>query len=274
MNKVVNIILVSVVVFFSFKLIYEVREGRKAFDMETSSSGESLTEVTLKKPLSHFSVIEERNLFGISKQPEFRTVERDVIPGFRLKGTVVLESGGGYAVLENLNTKMQELYMVGDRIGELRFVSVGWERVVLKGCGGEKILAMVPPGKDELPPVKIADKVREKKVETVGDRRIIARSFVEESVANANQILTQVRIRPHFVSGVSEGYWVGNIQPGSVIERVGFQNGDIVKKVNGEAVDSPEKIFRAYQEIHETGVIAIDVERDGRIVTLTYEIRD
>jgi len=83
-----------------------------------------------------------------------------------------------------------------------------------------------------------------------------------------------VRVKPHFVSGIAEGYWVGNIQPGSIIEDFGFQNGDIVKNVNGEVLDGPEKIFSAYREIQETGVVVVDVERDNKIITLTYEIRD
>ncbi len=248
----------------------EIGKCRKDFYAETFPEEVSSKEIAHEKPISYFSVIERRNLFGISKQPEFRGVESGAIPGFRLRGTVILKSGGGYAILENLTTGVQELRMLGDKVGGLKLVSVEWEKVILRGSGGEKVLAMVSPQQKELSPPKIV----KKKVETVKNKRIIPRSLVESAAANANQILTQVRIRPHFVSGISEGYRLGSIQPGSIIEEIGFQNGDVIKKVNGEVLDNPEKIFRVYQEIQKTGVVVVDVLRNNGVVSLTYEIRD
>ena len=267
-RKLINIVLLLVIASLSFQLIWEIRKCRKGSYAETFPEKVSL-QIPDQSPLSYFSVIEERNLLGVSKQPEIRGAERDAIAGFRLRGTVVLKSGGGYAILENLSTGMQELHMLGDKIGELRLVRVEWGRVILRGFSGEKILTMLSPRQEEVSLPRVVEKV-----ETVENKRIIPRSLVDEAIANANQILRQVRIKPHFVSGISEGYWIGNIQPGSIIEEIGFQNGDIVKKLNGEVLDSPEKIFRAYQQVQETGVVSVDVERDGRILSLTYEIRD
>ena len=224
-----------------------------------------------RKPLGYYSVIEERNLFGETQASAPRKVEREAASAFRLRGTVLLDSGGGYAILENLANGAQMLHRLGDRVGDFSLVSIKWGRVVLRNSGGEKILVMVshPSGKESRIPSK-KDEIEQ----IVENKRIISRGFVEKTAINANQILTQVRIRPHFVSGVSEGYWVGNIQPGSIIEEMGFRNGDIVKRVNGQDVDSPEKIFQLYQEIRKTGLVVIDVERGNQIKTLTYEIRD
>ena len=224
-----------------------------------------------RRPLGYYSVIEERNLFGETHASAPKKVERGAASAFRLRGTVLLDSGGGYAILENLANGAQRLHRLGDRVENFSLVSIKWGRVVLKDSGGEKVLAMVsqPSGEEG----RISSEEDEIK-QVVENKRIISRSFVEKAAANANQILTQVRIRPHFVSGVSEGYWVGNIQPGSIIEEMGFRNGDIIKKVNGQDMSSPEKIFQLYQEIHKTGLVVIDVERGNQIKTLTYEIRE
>ena len=270
--KLVSIVLLLVIAFLSFELILEIGKCRRGFCAETFPEKVLSKEISHEKPLSYFSVIEKRNLFNVSKQPELRSAGSSAIPGFRLRGTMILESGGGYAILENLAAGVQKLHMLGDKVGGLKLVSVEWERVILRGSGGEKVIAMVSPRREELSPLKTLKKVET--VETVRNKRIIPRSLVESAAANANQILTQVRIRPHLVSGISEGYWIGNIQPGSIVEEIGFQNGDVIKKVNGEVLDSPEKIFRAYQEIQETGAVVVDVERNNGIVSLTYEIRD
>ncbi len=221
-----------------------------------------------RKPLSYYSIIEKRNLFGETCRSEFRDVEGAPVSGFKLRGTAVLKSGGGYAILEDTKGE-QKLCMLGDTAGDWKLVSVEWERIVLRSSDGERTLVMVSPVSTETNTIQ-----KKKAVRIVENKHVLPRSFVDGAIANANQILTQVRVKPYFVSGISEGYWVGNIQPGSIIEKMGLQNGDIVKSVNGEILDSPEKIFQVYQQVRETGAISVDVERDGTIVTLTYEIRD
>ena len=221
-----------------------------------------------RKPLSYYSIIEKRNLFGETCRSEFRVVKSAPVSGFRLRGTAVLNSGGGYAILEDTKGE-QKLCMLGDTVGDGKLVRVEWERIVLRSSDGERTLAMVSPVSTE------TNTIQKKEItQIVKNKHVLPRSFVNGAIANANQILTQVRVKPYFVSGISEGYWVGNIQPGSIIEKMGLQNGDIVKSVNGETLDSPEKIFQVYQQVRETGTVSVDVERDGTIVTLTYEIRD
>ncbi len=277
MNRQRLILTVDVVCLLVIGLL-SVHLAQGWHEYREDSGGKALAEGVLyekagveRKPLSYYSVIEERNLFGETHASASREVEHGAASAFRLRGTVLLDSGGGYAILENLADGMQGLHRLGDRFGDFSLVSIKWGRVVLKDSGGEKVLAMVsqPSGEESRIPIK-KDEIEQ----VVENKRIISRSFVEKAAANANQILTQVRVRPHFVSGVSEGYWVGNIRPGSIIEEMGFQNGDIVKKVNGQDMNSPEKIFQLYQEIHETGLVVIDVERGNQIKTLTYEIRD
>ena len=264
-----NIVCLLIITFLSLQFMRGWYEFRK------DSNREILAEKVLyeiryseKKPLSYYSIIEKRNLFGAARQTKSRNVKAAQVSGFRLRGTAVLKSGGGYAILED-STGGQRLCMLGDTVGDAKLVMVEWQKVVLRDSDGEKTLAMVSPVSTQ------SNTIQKKEIiQTVENKHILSRSFVEGAVANANQILTQVRIKPHFVSGIAEGYWVGNIQPGSIIEGMGFQNGDIVKKVNGEIMDSPEKIFQVYQQVQETGAVVIDVERDSTIVTLTYEIRD
>lgn len=246
----------------------------------TESAREILSEKVLyerkdteRKPRSYYSIIEKKSLFGVARGSRPHRVERGATSSFRLKGTVILSSGRGYAILEDLATSAQRLYKLGDKVGNFRLVSIKWRKVVLRSSGGEKVLVMVSPQAPDIGSVQKEEK--DKKVKQIAEnKRIISRSFVQDAAANANEILTQLRIKPHFVNEISEGYWIGNIQPGSIVEEMGFRNGDIIKKINGEAVDSPEKILQVYQEIQKTGAVVVDVERDSRTETLTYEIRD
>lgn len=224
-----------------------------------------------RKPLDYYSVIDSKGLFGEGSSRRSQVITPEAAFDLRLRGTVVLSSGRGYAILENVGNGAQGLYRLNEKVGNLTLIGVKWGKVVLSGSGGEKVLAMISPEPAGISTVE----ENETEVKQVAEaKHIVSRSFVEKAVGNANEILTQVRIKPHFVSGISQGYWVGNIQPGSIIEKMGLQNGDVIKKVNGQVLDSPEKIFQIYQKVQGTGVIAVEVERDSRIETLTYEIRD
>ena len=83
-RKLLNVGLLLVIAFLSFQLIWEIRKCRKGSYTETFPEKVSL-QIPDQRPLSYFSVIEERNLLGVSKQPEIRGVERGAIAGFRLR---------------------------------------------------------------------------------------------------------------------------------------------------------------------------------------------
>lgn len=266
-SKLLSLVMFFVAALLLFEFVREIKQDVRGYGTEGISEEALFQETVEDKPVGYFSVIGERNIFGASGRISGRG--GSVIQGFRLRGTVIYESGGGYAILEDAATGKQELYRLGDRFAGFILASIEWGKVVLKGAGGEKVFTFCSDPAKGFRRERVVEKV-----ETAGSKHIVPKSLVEKAVSNTNKILTQVRVKPHFVSGIAEGYWVGNIQPGSIIEDFGFQNGDIVKNVNGEVLDGPEKIFSAYREIQETGVVVVDVERDNKIITLTYEIRD
>ncbi len=230
-----------------------------------------------EKSLKYYLVIEKKNLFGKAKLYQSEPGNHSSAAGFRLKGTVILDSGKGYAILENLSSGVQELYKLGDRVENSTLAQIEWGNVILDGSDGEKILTFA-----NLLPANTAGEQKKGKEEgkknaalqTVKNKRVIPRSLVQGAIADANRILTEVRVKPYLISGISAGYWVGNIKPGSIVEQMGFENEDIVKRVNGQILDSPEKIFQAYQKIQETGTVCVEVERNSQLKILEYEIRD
>jgi type II secretory pathway component PulC len=53
---------------------------------------------------------------------------------------------------------------------------------------------------------------------------------------------------------------------------MGLRNGDIIKSVNRQAVDSPEKAFEAYQKFKNESQIEVVVRRNNNDLTLRYDI--
>jgi S1-C subfamily serine protease len=61
--------------------------------------------------------------------------------------------------------------------------------------------------------------------------------------------------------------------PGSLASRLGLQPGDIIKKVNGQAVASAGDLARLHQQFSNTSLVQAEVQRGTAIVQLNYTIQ-
>jgi general secretion pathway protein C len=121
-----------------------------------------------------------------------------------------------------------------------------------------------PPG----PPGAPMDGVR-----TVGNNRYeIDRKVIDTTLSDMNQIATQARIVPSFKNGVANGFKLFSIQPGSLYSSIGVENGDVIQRINGYEINSPEKALELYQKLRESSHVTIELERNGQPVRKEYSI--
>jgi len=107
----------------------------------------------------------------------------------------------------------------------------------------------------------------------------IERSAIEQALSNMNAIVTQSRITPNFVvdSGGQrqvDGFKVMWVLPGGIFEKLGIQNGDLIKKINGAGVDNVEKGFQLLQQLRYEKKFELEILRGNRNMNLSYEILD
>ncbi len=96
---------------------------------------------------------------------------------------------------------------------------------------------------------------------------------IDQISKNINQFMTQVRIVPYFEGNRSAGYRIAAIRPGTAFEQLGFQGGDVLQQVNGVELSSPEKMYTIFQNLKDEKTVAVNILRQGRKNTLTYEVR-
>lgn len=60
------------------------------------------------------------------------------------------------------------------------------------------------------------------------------------------------------------------LKPQSMWARCGLRNGDVVRMVNGRAMNTPEAALAAYQELGAGGVLRFEIDRAG--APLRYEV--
>lgn len=100
----------------------------------------------------------------------------------------------------------------------------------------------------------------------------IERGEIDETLANLNKVATQARIVPSFKNGKSNGFKLFSIKPKSIFSKIGMQNGDVIQKINGYDINSPEKALEVYQKLQSSSSISIDFLRRGAARSHNYAI--
>jgi len=100
----------------------------------------------------------------------------------------------------------------------------------------------------------------------------VSRSEVDKTLADFNNILTQARAVPNIENGVPSGYKLFQIVPGSIYDKLGLQNGDVVSGLNGNPINDPAKAFEMLSELKTSNHMELQVKKDGKSLTYTYDI--
>jgi hypothetical protein len=109
--------------------------------------------------------------------------------------------------------------------------------------------------------------------QTGANNYLVDRREVEHSVENLNQLSTQMRAVPFIKDGQTIGFRVFNIRAGSLFEKMGLKNGDVIQKVNGVDLDSPTKALALLEDVQTTEELRVDLLRENSPSTLVYTIR-
>lgn len=224
-----------------------------------------------------YSAIFERNLFG--SEPIVETASGPQLRGeLLLRGTAEF-GGAGYAVIESSESGVQQLFAVGELVFEgPKLVAVDARTATVLRAGRRVVLEIVEtdgaPVKASAGPRGAANAAAAGGIRQVGDNRyLVDRGEVDHSIENLSSIVTQMRAVPYLKDGKSLGFRVFNIRAGSLFERMGLKNGDVIQSVNGTTLDDPTRALALLDEVEAADEISVDLLRDDRPNTLTYSIR-
>ena len=100
----------------------------------------------------------------------------------------------------------------------------------------------------------------------------VERAEVDRALSNLSQVATEARIVPSFKNGKPNGFKLFSIKPGSIFAKIGLQNGDVIQKINGYEMNSPDKALEIYQKLKDATSVTIDMQRQGNNSTVNYNI--
>jgi general secretion pathway protein C len=246
-------------------------------EMPAAEGGGPAAESFRKELFDNYKIITERNLLG-STDKIFADKQSvggkspaapDVMLLFDLRGTVAGEGRYGFAVIEEKSKKKQGLYKVGDTVGGAKLTKIMRNSVALKMGDEEKILRIAET--QEAPILPPAGAPGSAAIPAPGSGPIVInKSDVSTSIRDMASLMTQAQIRPYFSMGMPDGFLVTNIRQGSIYQRLGIMDGDIIQGVDERKMQSADDMLEFYNTIKSAPGMNLKVKRQGRQETLTY----
>jgi len=225
--------------------------------------------------LSDYEVILQRSLFAPELAGKYSLAGGSEKGGAPPRASLILlgtVAGGIHPLaLVRIGAENRILH-VGDTLADGgRVIEIARQQVRMRYPDGSEEL-VVPP---EIPPAEVASGAvpNGPVARATGDNRwTISRNEAEKARANLGEILKQARMEPHLVDGRTDGFEVKMVKPNTIFTTLGIQKGDIVRQVNGLALDSPEKALQIFQQLREARHIVIALERGGAPMSFSYDL--
>ncbi len=295
-----HLLILSVIVWSGVNLgmtLFAYRLDDLAKEKAPVEISESL--VAQSRSLREYEDIVRGNMFSLQPEkqavtpiPAAKSASTPVVvkrnPDFLLRGTVIgLQPSMSYAILETKKTRKQDLYRIGDQIDGAELIAVIPEEIHLRRQGTVEKLKIFET--KSAPATRSASrntprrsaprasrtKTPESKIAqaTGRNRFIVSREILNRDITDLYSLMSQVRVQPYLKNNKPHGFQLSSIRPNGIFYQLGIRNNDVIVKLNGVSVRQPEDIMGLYRQIQELDTVLVEVERRGRLMTLTYSLR-
>jgi len=305
-----TVVLIACGVYLGVAIFHKVAATQQDQAPPQSPSGASpkpVEKARPKPPLSRYRAIAERNLFRIdtgSQSPAAATIDLEALKQTELKlklwGTVSGQAQEAYAVIEDAQSRKQNLYRVGDAIQSANLKMILREKVVLQVEDRDEILQMqeVPgsqgpappqmqeaPGSEEPTPPQMpelpggeepdpgegapaAEAPPAARPQTIRLRP----NMLEGMVGEGEDPFKNLNVQPHQTDGAPDGVALTGIQPRSIFRRLGLREGDVITAIDGEPIRSAEHLTVILEKLTSGSGVSLELNRRGRPTTLDFQV--
>ena len=189
----------------------------------------------------------------------------------RLKGVVAPTPGVAASAIFSTGSGRDLSIFIGSEVQPgVKLKEVHPDHVILARAGIDERIDLEAPkgGGVSSRPARIVG-FRINVARTGANSYSISRKELDDALRDPNQLnyLGQIAMPP------GGGVRMEQAPPGSLAQKLGLQPGDVIKKVNGQAVASTGDLARLYTQFNTLSSVQAEVQRGGATVQLTYAIQ-
>ncbi|MBE7438487.1 MAG: hypothetical protein HS115_08550 [Spirochaetales bacterium] len=232
---------------------------------------------------------ERRSEPTVSAQAAFRSLSEfeGIVPGNFVRGVVVATgpggeegAGGEITVLGTIGgdpsfaraaiqiTGEQEIkeYRVGQSVAGYKLISIR-SNSILAERGGSQVNIPVGVKSGE---VSAAPQAAAQPAAAAGTTRVIQRAkFL--ALANNPAALYQAKFAPVTKDNKIVGVKLLLVPENNFLYEMGARTGDILRRINGQPLENPEKLYQMWSSIKDATQFSVEIERAGQV--LPFEIK-
>lgn len=237
----------------------------------------------------NYAAIVERNIFGVGKppgtpvRPTPKRLERPARTELKLRllGTIAGDPAIARAVIEDLASKIQEVYKIGDLVQGARVETIERRRVILFRDGRKEALEVQlasrpEPGRTRPRPTRAVGRERPPReaVEILSPTqfRINKKAFLAK-VGGMRALLRATKMTPYIVNGKMEGLRVTGIKNISMAKFVGLEDGDVIRALNGQKLNSRHRVRQIFKKARSLRSLDVDLLRGVDKMRLSFSVQ-
>ncbi len=249
---------------------------RRSQQMELEGRVQAVRSLVNERPAG--SQQSERDVSLIAKKNVFGTLGKAVVEAAQptpppqtplsltLIGTFLTKGQEPYAIIEDKKKQTQDVFSLEQSIfGQATLKQILDDHVEIERDGKREILKLDDLGS---PAPSGAG------VSSLGsDEFVVEEAELDKGLENLPLLLTQARAVPYFKEGRSIGLRLFAIKNGSLYEKIGLKNGDILKSINGNSLGDISQALKLFEQLKQERSINLVLEREKQDREFKYTIR-
>ncbi len=267
---------------FLVSLVSDAVEGRlaantaiTALQTDVSNATASVTDKQAAPDVTHdYGIILRTNLFGplqAAPAPQSPTQTQKPVnkTPLALIGVFISEGAEPTAIIEDQKKKVQDVFGIGETVfDEAKLISVKPDQVEIERFGQREVLAM-----DDTPDKSSSAEFKDGVAMVSDTEYLVQEQEIDKALENLPLLLTQARAVPYFKDGKSIGLRLFAVKPGSLFEKIGLRNGDILKAINGNPLGDLTQAVKLFETLKQEKSLSIAMERDRNDREVQYHIK-
>jgi general secretion pathway protein C len=263
----VQFILIPLMVFALIKIFWVVLET-----FVLSKEGISHTEVVISKPLYY------RVKFLKQEQKTSKPVIKKHIANIKDIQLVAIYSDLDNVVVTVIYKNKTKVLAKGDKINGFKLISGTKDDALFEKNSKQYKIELIKTKSNNKSSIKvISSNMKQSKdfdkegIVDKGDHKLIDRKIFEHFANNMDDIYKNIGIKEIKKKNKKE-FQISFVKRGSPFAKLGIKRGDIIKSINGQAIDSYGAAFKAYGGIKGADMLTVIVIRNNKELELEYEI--